>query len=467
MKKILFGVAALGLLGLAGAGLGLKAQDTVEAKAEVPAYVYFEWTGSDWETWGADISDMYAYFFDGATAKGSAWRGDKAVSTETVSEKQYAKFAVPSGATGVVFNFLHDGWDADDWTHQTNDLSIPVDGKNAFRLTEQNNYKYDGSWFTLGSISRTITKYAVYDGVLDDETPLDTDDVEDGETYAIPGSILQTGYHFAGWFTNEACTAAYEATTITGNISLYAKYTTLVADKYIYYVSDKDSETSNNIYSFGGDKEFGDWPGTLVTGVAGETEVHGTLSFDGKSRNIYRIPFASEAADTHIIFNGGGDQTGDLPLAHKTAYWFESNGQIRADADAGSAIEFLLEAESIRNAVTKTGGAIADYSICGISSSNASSLCAKYKALTAEAKAYVDAAETYTYLDKTATDEGLVSYSDIMAQLALIAGVSLDSASSVQYMENKDPTALLIGSISVLSVAGIGLIAYSRKRRAE
>ena len=34
MKKILFGVAALGLLGLAGAGLGLKAQDTVEAKAE-------------------------------------------------------------------------------------------------------------------------------------------------------------------------------------------------------------------------------------------------------------------------------------------------------------------------------------------------------------------------------------------------------------------------------------------------
>ena len=33
MKKILFGVAALGLLGLAGAGLGLKAQDTVEAKA--------------------------------------------------------------------------------------------------------------------------------------------------------------------------------------------------------------------------------------------------------------------------------------------------------------------------------------------------------------------------------------------------------------------------------------------------
>ena len=33
MKKILFGVAALGLLGLAGAGIGLKAQDTVEAKA--------------------------------------------------------------------------------------------------------------------------------------------------------------------------------------------------------------------------------------------------------------------------------------------------------------------------------------------------------------------------------------------------------------------------------------------------
>ena len=39
MKKILFGVAALGLLGLAGAGLGLKAQDAIEAKADGTYYL--------------------------------------------------------------------------------------------------------------------------------------------------------------------------------------------------------------------------------------------------------------------------------------------------------------------------------------------------------------------------------------------------------------------------------------------
>ena len=59
MKKILFGVAALGLLGLAGAGLGLKAQDAVEAKAEGERIIYLK-TNNDWETGGARFA---CYFF--------------------------------------------------------------------------------------------------------------------------------------------------------------------------------------------------------------------------------------------------------------------------------------------------------------------------------------------------------------------------------------------------------------------
>ena len=62
MKKILFGVAALGLLSLAGAGLGLKAQDAVEAKAAgTGEYVYFQLTnGSNWLKYTNRFS---AYFF--------------------------------------------------------------------------------------------------------------------------------------------------------------------------------------------------------------------------------------------------------------------------------------------------------------------------------------------------------------------------------------------------------------------
>ena len=79
MKKILFGVAALGLLGLAGAGLGLKAQDTVEAKADDPAYNYiYIHTGS-----GTDWSNRYIYAFDSTDPNNDskkyfgAWPGSK------------------------------------------------------------------------------------------------------------------------------------------------------------------------------------------------------------------------------------------------------------------------------------------------------------------------------------------------------------------------------------------------------
>lgn len=50
-----------------------------------------------------------------------------------------------------------------------------------------------------------------------------------------PADSTRSGYVFAGWYTDEACTAAYDFTQpVTDNITLYAKWTK-EAPKYYYY----------------------------------------------------------------------------------------------------------------------------------------------------------------------------------------------------------------------------------------
>ena len=63
MKKILFGVAVLGLLGLAGAGIGLKAQDTVEAKADEITYYL---TGS-FNGWSTNPAECVPFVYNNAS----------------------------------------------------------------------------------------------------------------------------------------------------------------------------------------------------------------------------------------------------------------------------------------------------------------------------------------------------------------------------------------------------------------
>ena len=50
--------------------------------------------------------------------------------------------------------------------------------------------------------------------------------VVDGATATNPGALTATGYTFGGWYTDAACTQAYDfATAVTGDITLYAKWT--------------------------------------------------------------------------------------------------------------------------------------------------------------------------------------------------------------------------------------------------
>ncbi|OUS67324.1 hypothetical protein B1748_36210, partial [Paenibacillus sp. MY03] len=53
--------------------------------------------------------------------------------------------------------------------------------------------------------------------------------VEHGETVEAPAAPTRTGYGFEGWHTDEELMEPYVFTTaVTGNVTLYAKWTTNV-----------------------------------------------------------------------------------------------------------------------------------------------------------------------------------------------------------------------------------------------
>lgn len=324
------------------------------------------------------------------------------------------------------------------------------------------------------NVTYNVNKYAVVNGVAEAE-PFATDVEPENTVYGVPSRANRKGYHFGGWYTTSACNVEFTGATLTGNLDIYAKYTTLVNDRYVYYVTGTESATPNHIYSYGGDSQFGEWPGTAITSVSGTTDVHGVLAFEGVTQKIYKIPYSSTAGDSHIVINyqgGAKPQTGNLPLAHMSAYWFDEADQVKYSADAGTAIEFLLKVENTRNAVSAAGN-ILDYSICGIAAGTAKSLYEEYDEFSASVKTYINSTKTNTYLGKydgiNVPEEGLVSYSAIMNELGVRGGVI---AAGVQFFANhtntnNSNTALIIVIVSTMSLVAVGIFFAIRRRKEQ
>lgn len=318
----------------------------------------------------------------------------------------------------------------------------------------------------------TVTKHAVLDGVLE-SGDIGTDVVPETDTYAVPSAIHRAGYHFGGWFTNQACTTAYTAGTLSGNLDLYAKYTSLVDDTYVYYVTGSTSATTNYVYTFGGDDQFGDWPGTKITDVVGVQEVHGVMSFQGTSQNIYKIPYATAASDTGIIIHtNGGSQTVNMSLVSHSAYWFITDSSLENyhNDDAGTALDLILATEAKRNAVTASGN-IAAYSVCGISASDAASLYNTYYGLSADIKStYVDNSTTYTYDGLDTANQTNVSFADIMAELKVLAlrgNQTVLGSSRPTLVAQNHTNVIVVTIVAILTVSGTGTFFLLRKKKEQ
>ena len=393
-------------------------------------------------------------------------------------------------STNVQFKILVQGggdqWVGYNWGINASQIDydyIGNEGEN-FKMTSSQSlvFKVKSTFYTnYGSdvtihkntvTSYTVTKHAVLDGVLETGN-IGTDIVPSTDTYAVPSSIHRAGYHFGGWYTNQACTTAYTAGTLTANLDLYAKYTSLVDDTYIYYVTGSTSTTTNYVYTFGGDDQFGDWPGTKITDVPGVQEVHGVMSFQGTSQNIYKIPYATAASDTGIIIHtNSGSQTVNMSLVSHSAYWFITDSSLEDyhNDDAGAALDLLLNVEAKRNAVTASGN-IAAYSICGISAADAASLYNTYYALSETIKTtYVDNSTTYTYDGADKENQTNVSFADIMQQLKAIAlkgnQTVLGSSKSV-LVNNTHSTAVIIILVVVISASAVGTFFLLRKKKEQ
>jgi len=312
-----------------------------------------------------------------------------------------------------------------------------------------------------GSIVQyTISEYEVVDGVLN-STAIATQKATSGTAFT-PTDIAKTGYTLNGWYTDSACTSAYTATTWSADGSLYAKYTEVVYDSYVYFSA--PSWTSCYAYTFknGNAGQFGAWPGTKMTSVTDGVSYQGS--------GIYRVGYNSTVGDTGIVFNKGTggtkgtDQTYDLTLT--AGMFYKLADQSTGDADKGSGAKVVYDINIARRAISASSGILAG-SLCGISKANAQTLINEYDALNATAQGYVNAATdyTYNYTDKTGATNVDVAVNYMVAQLRVIAAGS----GSAYYVDNLNASNILVysilGVVGALSVGGFFF--FQKKRREE
>ncbi len=338
-------------------------------------------------------------------------------------------------------------------------------------------YNYStGEWvegYTPSITYRTVTQYAVKDGVLDSTNPISVDSsVIDGSSYDVPSSPVIANYHFEGWYLNEGCTEAFEsAITVSADTSIYAKLTTFEIDSYIYW-TDKSSSDLTDVYFYG---EYAPtaWPGDDLSLYI----VSDVLYYNGEGK-LYKIPVPSNA-NYKMVINGSVTEdsvtyeckTSDLTVENERLYytWFDNTYEktkwYGASAVDSTAADFVARVETIRNNVeADTEKKILDYSVCGISPSDAYDLYNEYYGLSEADKALVDASYTYTYSGsydgKTVPSETNVYFSSIMNTLKNIAedgGYTVKGSSLYFLSESQKDNNMMI--IIISSAAATALLA--------
>lgn len=231
---------------------------------------------------------------------------------------------------------------------------------------------------------------------------------------------------------------------------------------FIYYVLEDNVATNDYIYAWGGSEQFGVWPGTKITEVTGYKEVtgNGVLHFEGSEtpKLIYRIPvtIGYPTGDSQFKFNNNNDWESDARnLVGGAAYWYTG----AANADAGEAIDFLVNAEEYRNDAE-------DYSVCNISASDAAILVAFYNVLDADVRAYIDSSSVWTHKRDRSEGNELVSYRIVMEQLAELAKVSLVGSSRIFNSSIGENSTMIIVIViaSVSAFAFTTLLVFKKKK---
>ena len=241
-------------------------------------------------------------------------------------------------------------------------------------------------------------------------------------------------------------------------------------ESYVYLI---DVSADTGIYTFGegGIEQFGAFDDkTRLGGIGGANDVTGDLKFQNNDVSIWYLPLkiGYPNADHIIIINYNqygvvGSQSANLLLVPGSAYWFSYDADYHND-DAGLALDFLLEAEATRKAVTASGSVQVN-SICGISKANAAALYGKYIALSASIRStYVDCTYVNTYKKDGSAGLQYVSYADVMAELAIIGEVNISPSTTMNPLNMSKNVAYIVIIAAALSVSLIGFVFVLKKK---
>ena len=399
------------------------------------------------------------------TGSFTSWNDTDLMYIKTGTTYQYyLTRSMASGDTFKVHDKDHDAWvnsldasiSATLFSVQTSgDYNVICNTAGLYKVS----YTYSNSstrWISSieAIASYTVSEYAVVDGTAE-ATVARTENADPSATFT-PASLHRTNFVFGGWYTDPACTAAYTATTLTGDTTLYAKYTTAASTKKVYFGA--SGWTDVYVYTFGTSETCGAFPGTKMAATAAVTNVN----FQSKGLYSYDVPFGT-GGDTNIIFsNYSGTtniaQTADLVLTDSVYYASDSAKDYAGSADLYNAANWV---KTIARAVASATNA----SVCSISKEDATADVALYKGYSTDAQTAINGATLYTWKDinRVDTEKLDVSFAAIYAQLDKISTALTSPAAGVVLDNNTTPVLVMVISLSVAALAAGGLWMSRRK----
>ena len=113
-----------------------------------------------------------------------------------------------------------------------NGNTIPVSSDNSF-IMPASNVTVTATFKESSAVPSDGADFTVAFETANDDAAPASQTVESGKTLTKPADPAKTGWDFAGWYQDEACTVPFDfSTPITANITLYAKWTEAKQDSY-------------------------------------------------------------------------------------------------------------------------------------------------------------------------------------------------------------------------------------------
>lgn len=170
------------------------------------------------DLWNADNARFAAYYFDDSN---NGWED----MTRTFDCEEVYVAQIPANYSKIIFCRMNPATKENNWTpettlwNQTVDLSVE-NGKVYTITNQQEDKKYNGTWGTY------VQSYSVSFNMNGHGNAVSDLCVQSGTTIAQPADPTATGYTFAGWYADAACTQAWDfSTPVTAATTLYAKWT--------------------------------------------------------------------------------------------------------------------------------------------------------------------------------------------------------------------------------------------------